>query len=108
MVTNDEYRRNAAECLRVCAEVNDPESKRVLASVAEAWMRLVTRTEKKREREISDMTALQQHDGHLAESDGLRQLLRQLREREVAGLDARVGQRVGAVIARAALDPRKQ
>jgi hypothetical protein len=105
---SNEYRRNAAECLRVCAEVKDAESKRILASVAEAWMRLATRAETNRKSETTNMTVPHHHAGSRPDADGLRELLRRLSETEVAGLDERVGQRVGAVIARAALDRQKQ
>lgn len=71
-------------------------------------MRLAARAERKRESEVSDMTALQQHEDHLPDPEGLRQLLAQLKQTEVADLDERVGQRVGAVIARAAFDRQNQ
>jgi hypothetical protein len=43
-----------------------------------------------------------------SDADGLRRLLEQLRDMEVADLDPAVGQRVGELIARAVFDPSKQ
>jgi hypothetical protein len=40
MIKSQEYRANAAECAKLAMVVSDPDSKLVLAKMAEAWVRL--------------------------------------------------------------------
>jgi hypothetical protein len=97
-VSSNEYRRNAAECLRVSALIGDPDSRRVLTSVAEAWNRLADQAENKAKAE-SGAEPSDIHD--------LRLLLKHLKNTAVAELDPAVRQRVGKLIARAVLDASK-
>jgi hypothetical protein len=40
MGSGEDYRRFAAECLRLAKQISDPKEKAVLASMASAWIRL--------------------------------------------------------------------
>lgn len=47
-MTADEYRRNAAECLRLAGALTDPTNRAVLVEMAHAWQRLAERAERRR------------------------------------------------------------
>ena len=36
----DEYKRNAIECIRLAAELTDPDSRAAMLNMAQAWSRL--------------------------------------------------------------------
>jgi hypothetical protein len=46
-MTVDEYRRNAAECLRLAETLGDPTNRAVLVEMAHAWQRLAERAERR-------------------------------------------------------------
>jgi hypothetical protein len=46
MARADEYRRHAAECLRVAQRVSDPNDKALLVQMAERWRELAEKVEK--------------------------------------------------------------
>ena len=45
MARADEYRRHAAECLRVAQRVTDPNDKALLIQMAEKWRELAEKVE---------------------------------------------------------------
>jgi hypothetical protein len=47
-MTVDEYRRNAAECLRLAETFSDPTNRAVLMEMAHAWERLAERAARPR------------------------------------------------------------
>ena len=51
MARADEYRRHAAECLRVAQRVSDPNDKALLIQMAERWRELAEKVEKNDETE---------------------------------------------------------
>jgi hypothetical protein len=46
MARADEYRRHAAECLRVAQRVSDPNDKALLIQMAQRWRELAEKIEK--------------------------------------------------------------
>ncbi len=54
MIKSQEYRANAAECAKLAMVVSDPDSKLVLAKMAEAWVRLADYLESKEPSKAAD------------------------------------------------------
>jgi hypothetical protein len=109
----EDYRRHAAECLRVAAEVTDAQSKRALTFVAHAWLRIAEHAERNTIEAPTMFTRPKpdeersKPDEERSDAEALKLLLKKLKETEVADLDPRVGQRIGELIARAVFDPSK-
>jgi hypothetical protein len=51
---SDSYRARAAACLKLAEVINNPHAKRVLASLAEAWLRLADYVEYRRQNEAGE------------------------------------------------------
>lgn len=54
MASTDEYRRLAAECLRIAHDSPNPKDRALLLRMAESWVRLAERSE---DRSLSDEPA---------------------------------------------------
>jgi hypothetical protein len=55
MPSTDDYRRLAAECLRIAHESHNPKDRALLLRMAESWMRLAERSD---DRQSSDVEAV--------------------------------------------------
>ena len=63
MASTDEYRRLAAECLRIAHESQNPKDRALLLRMAESWMRLVERSESRRSTDIASGTERERERG---------------------------------------------
>ena len=45
MVSSDEYRRHASECVRIAQQAQNPNDKALLLHMAESWLRLAQQAE---------------------------------------------------------------
>ena len=52
--TSEAYRARAGACLKLAEAINDPHAKLVLASMAEAWLRLADYVEDRRQNEVDE------------------------------------------------------
>jgi hypothetical protein len=52
MSAGDEYKRNAAECLRVASELTDPHRRLAMLEMAQAWSRLADQAERNKQTDI--------------------------------------------------------
>ena len=75
MASTDDYRRLAADCLRIARESPNPKDRALLLRMAESWIRLAERSE--------------QRPGAHAPSAGERSADHDLRAREAGLLDER-------------------
>ena len=51
MALTDQYKRRAAECVRMAERTGDPEDKALLLQMAQTWLRLAERAEDRDEEE---------------------------------------------------------
>ena len=53
MALADQYKRRAAECVRMAERTDNAEDKALLLQMAQTWMRLAEKAEDRRERKIA-------------------------------------------------------
>jgi hypothetical protein len=63
MASTDDYRRLAAECLRIAHESQNPKDRALLLRMAETWMRLAERSESRRSPDIESATGQNRERG---------------------------------------------
>jgi hypothetical protein len=54
----DQYRRNAAACLRMAQELSNPDDKTVLLDMASSWLRLALQSEKNYQADLTYETPI--------------------------------------------------